>query len=157
MLVAFAWFLIAAGLLGLINPRWIRMASRRQAVLALILGMIIGAFAAPGDTAKTAIVEHTIEQRQDISVAGMPRFTYRVTVPEHATEDDMLAVAESIVETEKKRGALSTVTVFFYNPGDNLEMGFTAGRVVYAPDGDLMKAREVSPGNYRRHKYVFNS
>ena len=100
MLVVFALILLVGGLIGVVNPRWVKMGSRKQATLALVLGVIILVFTLPADTTTTeSLVEYAIEARQDLSVAGMPRYTYMVTVPEGATEGQMMAVAKAIVES----------------------------------------------------------
>jgi hypothetical protein len=94
---------------------------------------------------------YKIVKVEDLPVAEIQRGECRVQVVKSITEPQLRRISEKILEKWKGYYA---VIIFFYLPGTDINDFYTAGKAVWAPNGDFSEAVKVKVGDYSKHKLV---
>ena len=97
-------------------------------------------------------VTYEIAAREDVSVWPTVRIVYRVSVSGPLTEDDIRRIAQEIIDDETSQQDVNAIAFSFYLPGSDTTDIYSAGKAIWAPDGDLASADTVRAGDYSRHK-----
>ena len=82
---------------------------------------------------------------QDVSYAGVKRFSKRIVVPLGRTREEVTETLEIAARELAKEQEADAVMVFAYRPDDSVEGAYTVGRAVYAPNGKWEDAEGRGP------------
>ena len=95
---------------------------------------------------------YEIADREDVSFGATVRIVYRVSVSGPLTEDDIRRIAQEIIDDETSQQDVNAIAFSFYLPGTDTTDNYSAGKAIWAPDGDLASADTVRAGDYSRHE-----
>lgn len=91
----------------------------------------------------------------DISTGVAVRMEVNVITSQEVdslSDDELLTIAKDNVDTVVDEMSVNSVTVFYYNQGDDIEY-IASARVEWAPDGDIANAGDVDTGDYSQHEF----
>ena len=103
----------------------------------------------------TPTVSYTVEEIEDISHAAAVRKEASVTTEgpvQDVSDEDLLLIAEEVIETIIDDDDVNAVVVFFYDPGADLEFAAEA-KVEWAPFGEWESAEDAATGDYSDHEH----
>ncbi len=107
---------------------------------------------APAAEERKNVLKYRILEIEDLSWGEVVRMQYRIRVWREATERELRAVCNKIIEREKERRAHNALSFLFYLPDTDPHGFFTGGKADWAPDGIWGDAASVPTGDYSRHK-----
>lgn len=101
---------------------------------------------------------YQIIQKDDISVARATRYRLYVEVTGEPTKKDLENIAEDIVKKAKKdkKDKFNSLSIGFYDQKEQIGYGDTLGSTLYAPYGEIGKALDVKPGDYKNMEFKHN-
>ena len=82
---------------------------------------------------------------EDVSYGSVKRVSRRIVVPLGRTRDQLTATLDRAAKELAKEAQANAVMVFAYRPQDNPSGQYSAGRVVYAPNGRWEEAASSVP------------
>lgn len=106
---------------------------------------------------KVRIVDHEIVNKDSYPTGNAIRYSLDVVVDEKATEKELKALGEKIVEDMKKEEPFNAISIGFYDYGEFIGTGYTLGKIDYAPNGKWGDASTVSTGAYKKMKYTYST
>lgn len=102
------------------------------------------------------IVDYEIINKNDNSMPNAKRYALDVVVNEKATEEELKALSEKIVEDIKKEEDFNAISIGFYDDEKDVGEGYTLGSIDYAPNGKWGDASSVKAGQYDKMEYSYN-
>jgi hypothetical protein len=148
--------MIGAGKENIISLRDYPMLKKVITYLVLF-SVICLAFAACGTSEQTPTVIpipiYHIVQQEDESYLGVVRLKFRIQVDRPLTEIQLQQICENIIKTENL-GLYNALTFLFYLPDTDTEGFYTAGKAIWAPNGNWKDAGQVSTGDYSKHSFL---
>jgi len=84
-------------------------------------------------------------ESEDVSYLGAMRFSSRIIVPLGRTREELTATLNRAASELAKETNADAVMVFAYRPKDDTASAYTAGRAIYAPNGDWGSAASEAP------------
>lgn len=131
--------------------------NKQKMLLGVISVLILISLSACGGEKETIrIVEHEIINKNSHQTANAVRYSLDVLVKEEATEEELKALAEKIVEDFKKEEDFNALSIGFYDNAEDIGYGYTLGNIDYAPYGDWGRASEVGAGDYSKSEYSYS-
>lgn len=103
-----------------------------------------------GDESK--LDNYYIHSSRDLSYNGVVRMEYRVDVGGEPTKEELVEIAEQIIEQKKKEEPFNAVTLLFYNDSRFIgkqDFKPPLGFANYAPGGKWENAGQVNTGDYQ--------
>ncbi len=98
------------------------------------------------------IPEYQVVEIEDVSFPSVKRYTVRVRVDSVLTSSELELVSRRIIEELEVTKPHNALWIGYYLPDSDTDAAYTAGKAVWAPDGDWGKADESPTGNYSKHK-----
>ena len=108
----------------------------------------------PSPSPPSGPLTYSIVEKKDNKVLTGVRLVIRVQVSREATESELLNIGEQIIRQEKGRRPINAIELFYYLPDTETSGSYTAGKAVWAPNGDWGAAYSTPPGDYSKHKHV---
>ena len=106
------------------------------------------------DPVAQEVPEYEVVKTEDLSIGhAAVRLEFRVSLPQHYSQDAVEQVAEAIVADATRSQAVNAISIFFYGPGTYTDGAFDIARVVWAPHGEWSDAMSVQAGDYDTFSY----
>lgn len=112
-------------------------------LFSLIIGIIPSACSKRKVTAH--VPQYIVVSTEDASYGNVVRRSYRVRVRHEVTTEELTTISNEIVGKATSQRKINAVMIFFYLPGSDTRMAYTAGKAVWAPGGDWGKASTDLP------------
>jgi len=95
---------------------------------------------------------YQVVEIEDVSFGSVKRYGVRVRVDSVLTSSELELVSRRIIEELEVTKPHNALMIFYYLPDSDTDAPYTAGKAVWAPDGDWGKADESPTGNYSKHQ-----
>ena len=106
---------------------------------------------------QTTTVSYKIVSEEDLSFVEDNRMVKRtqckVLIDRNSNKQELKSISKEIIENLISKKYQNAVTILYYLPNTNINGGYTAGMVDWAPFGDWGKSNEVWTGDYSKHDY----
>lgn len=99
---------------------------------------------------------YTIESISDESIANAKRETLHIVVKDNQSLDQLYKIAQKETLNYTKDHPVNALTIGFYTDKEHIGEGYDMGSVLYAPNGELKDAMNVTTGDYSSFKFVNN-
>jgi hypothetical protein len=76
---------------------------------------------------------------QNTDVSNTPRRVYNVRVEKKLSKEELTSISNEIINKAISEKNLKVITIFYYLPNSDENGAYTAGKAVWAPDGDISK------------------
>ncbi len=93
-------------------------------------------------------IPYTIERAEGSSTPDAVQYTWHVVVQEPVRIKDLKYIAEKLIEEAQAGSSFNALEILIYDYSEYIGHGYTLGRVIFAPQGDLRKASTVKAGDY---------
>jgi len=96
---------------------------------------------------------YSVVKTEDASYEGVKQYEFKVVVPAHYKEGDLLRMAANIVASQRRLGERHAIRIFCFTDPDKAKPEHLFAQVDWAPEGDFMKAADAVNKGVDRNVY----